>query len=183
MTPKALIVYWSGTGNTKKVAFAIKRGLEKTAIQVTVKNPAQALNEDLFTYELVGLGTPVHQWLPANPIRDFVNTKLREAFKQGHVHPNMAPVPGRNAVIFVTYSGPHTGKGEAVPAAKWLGQFFEHLGFTVVAEWYLVGEFHDRLQESTEGRLGDIRGKPTQRTLNALEKKAARLVQGLQSHQ
>jgi flavorubredoxin len=181
MTQSALVVYWSGTGNTEKVAFAIKRGLEKAAVHVTIKQPSQALNEDLFTYDLVGLGTPVHQWLPANPVHEFVNTKLKEAFTQGHVQPNMSPVPGRNGLVFVTYSGPHTGKGEAVPATKWMGQFFEHLGFTVVAEWYLIGEFHGRLQESTEGRLGDIRGKPTQADLKAIEEKAARLARVLQS--
>jgi hypothetical protein len=41
------------------------------------------------------------------------------------------------------------------------GQFFEHLGFTILGEWYVVGEFHGSEEASTQGRLGDIRGRPT----------------------
>ncbi|MCX5908895.1 MAG: hypothetical protein NTY64_17400 [Deltaproteobacteria bacterium] len=31
-------------------------------------------------------------------------------------------------LIFCTYSGPQTGINEAIPAGKFAGQFFEHLG-------------------------------------------------------
>jgi len=178
-TLKALIVYWSGTGNTEKVAQAIKCGLEKASFCVTMKRSGEALNEDLFEYDLVCLGAPTHQWLPAKQIREFVNVKLKEAFKRGYVKPNMSPVSGRNALIFVTYSGPHTGKNEAIPAVKWLGQFFEHIGFNMIAEWYVVAEYHGRLVESTEGSLGDIRGKPTQEELARIEEKTTKLVLSL----
>jgi len=177
---KALIVYWSGTGNTEKVAQAIKYGLEKASVSVKMKKSKEALDEDLFKYDLVCLGAPTHQWLPAKQIREFVNFKLKESFKKGYVKPNMSPVTGRNALIFVTYSGPHTGKNEAIPAVKWLGQFFEHLGFKVIAEWYVVAEYHGRLVESTKGSLGDIRGKPTQEELTSIKEKATKLVRSLQ---
>jgi hypothetical protein len=176
---KALIVYWSGTGNTEKVAHAIKRGLESELFKVTIKKPEEAADDDLFIYDLVCFGSPSHQWLPAMPIREFVNVKLREAFLQGHIKPGLSPVPGRNALVFITYSGTHTGKNEAIPAAKWLGQFFEHIGFTVVDELYVVGEFHGRLIESTQGRLGDIRGKPSKEDLVSVEEKAAKLASSL----
>ena len=176
---KALIVYWSGTGNTEKVAKAIKSGLEKASVSVTMKRSIEALDEDLFGYDLVCLGAPTHQWLPAKQIREFVNAKLKEAFKKGYVKPNMYPVTGRNALIFATYSGPHTGINEAIPAVKWLGQFFEHLGFKVMDEWYVVAEYHGRLVESTKGSLGDIRGKPTQEELACIEEKITKLVLSL----
>ena len=38
----ALIIYWSKTGNTEKVANAIKQGLEEASIQVTIKKPEEA---------------------------------------------------------------------------------------------------------------------------------------------
>jgi flavodoxin len=44
----ALIVYWSKTGNTEKVAYAIKEGLEALGVQVTVKRPEEAGGEDFF---------------------------------------------------------------------------------------------------------------------------------------
>lgn len=44
-------------------------------------------------------------------------------------------------------------------------QYFEHFGFNIVDEWYILSEFHGREDLSTLGRLGDIRGKPTEKEL------------------
>ena len=79
-------------------------------------------------------------------------------------------------MIFVTYSGPHTGIDEATPAGKYMAQFFEHIGFTVLDEWYILSEFHGSLEFSTQGRLGDLRGKPTQEELLSIKKDAESLV-------
>ena len=38
----ALLIYWSKTGNTEKVAYAIKQGLEEASIQVTMKKAEEA---------------------------------------------------------------------------------------------------------------------------------------------
>ena len=45
-----------------------------------------------------------------------------------------------------------------------MGQLFDHLGYTIIAEWYIVGEYKtERLQgHSVAGRLGDIRGRPNE---------------------
>jgi hypothetical protein len=88
-------------------------------------------------------------------------------------------LPGKHALIFCTYSGPHTGMREAVPPVLYAGQFFEHLGFTIVGEWYVVGEFHGSLEASTRGRLGDIRGRPNQEDLHNVKHDAIQLVQQL----
>jgi len=47
------------------------------------------------------------------------------------------------------------------PAGKYIGQFLEHLGFTVIDEWCILSEFHGWEEGSTKGRMGDIRGKPS----------------------
>jgi len=54
----ALIVYWSKTGNTRKVANSIHRGLEAAGLQVTVKEQHEAETEDFFNYDLVCVGAP-----------------------------------------------------------------------------------------------------------------------------
>lgn len=57
----------------------------------------------------------------------------------------------------------HTGLNEAIPAVKFMGQLFDHLGFDIISEWCLVGEYpaHGRLKDfSTRGRLGNIVGRP-----------------------
>jgi hypothetical protein len=48
---------------------------------------------------------------------------------------------------------------------KYIGQFFEHLGFAFVDEWYILGEYHGSIERSTKGRMGDIRGKPDKNDL------------------
>ena len=37
-----LTVYWSKTGNTEKVANAVKQGLEEADVKVTIKKPEEA---------------------------------------------------------------------------------------------------------------------------------------------
>ena len=49
-------------------------------------------------------------------------------------------------------------------------QFFEHIGFNVIDEWYVLSEFHGSLENSTQGRMGDIRGKPTEEELLKIKK-------------
>ena len=66
-------------------------------------------------------------------------------------------------VVYCTYGGAHTGSNEAVPAVKFMGQLFDHLGFEIVAEWYFIGEYpaHGRMKDySALGRLGNIKGRP-----------------------
>jgi hypothetical protein len=54
-------------------------------------------------------------------------------------------------------------------------QFFEHIGFTVLDEWYVLSEFHGSLENSTQGRMGDIRGKPKEEDLRKIREEAERL--------
>ncbi len=42
-----------------------------------------------------------------------------------------------------------TGLNEAIPAGKYAGQFFDHLGFEVLDEWYILSEFHGSEINST----------------------------------
>jgi flavodoxin len=157
----ALILYSSATGNTEKVAQAIRLGLEQAGLQVTMKTPEKAAEVDYFSYDLVCIGSPSIQWHPAKPIDDFLKAKLDMYRKQGNIKPCAPKITGKTALIFVTYSGPHTGLNEATPAGKYMAQFLEHVGFTIAAEWYILAEFHGNLENSTKGRMGNIIGKPT----------------------
>ena len=176
LTKKALIVYWSKTGNTEKVANAIKQGLEAAEVQVTMKKQAEAGDVDYFDYDLVCVGSPSYAFHPPEPMAKFLNAKLAAYRKDGRIKPCAPKVSGKNALIFVTYSGPHTGIDEATPVGKYMSQFFEHLGFTVLDEWYILSEFHGSLENSTQGRMGDIRGKPTQEDLLNVKEDTERLV-------
>jgi hypothetical protein len=173
---KAAIVYWSKTGNTEKVALAIKEGLEEAGVEVLLTRAEQADDIDFFDYDLVCLGFPTHQWRPPEPMGTFIRGRFNEYREQGRVKLAAPKVPGRNALIFCTYSGPHTGINEAIPAGKYGGQFFEHLGFTVLDEWYVLGERHDSEETSTKGKMGDIRGLPNEDDLRKVKQDVSNLL-------
>jgi hypothetical protein len=58
---------------------------------------------------------------------------------------------------------------------KDIGQYFEHIGFTVLAEWYILSEFHGSKENNTQGRLGDLRGKPTAEQLQGVKEDATHI--------
>ena len=176
---RAAIIYWSKTGNTEKVAFAIREGLEEAGVRVSMKKAEEAEDIDFFDYDLVCVGFPSYQWHPPKPITDFLNSKMNKYRKEGRVKLGAPKIPGKNSLIFCTYSGPHTGIDEAIPAGKYVGQFFEHLGFTVLDEWYILSEFHIWEEGSTRGRMGDIRGKPTEEDLRKVKADAENLTRML----
>jgi flavodoxin len=176
---RALIVYFSSTGNTQKVAYAIKEGLEAGGLKVEFKKPQEAVDDDFYGYDLVCVGSPSIEWQPAKPIADLLKSKLNVYRSQGKIRPCAPKVTGKNAIVFCTYSGPHTGIDEATPAGKTMRQYFEHFGFNVVGEWYVIGEFHGREDMSTLGRLGDIRGKPTMEDLGKIKNDAEKISKSL----
>jgi multimeric flavodoxin WrbA len=171
----ALIIYWSKTGNTEKVANAIKQGLEEADFKVTFTKPDEAEALDYLDFDLVCVGCPSYSWHPPEPMTAFLKNKFATYRKNGKIKTGSPKIPGKNTLIFVTYSGPHTGINEATPVGKDLGQYFEHLGFTVIDEWYVLSEFHGSLEHSTQGRRGDVRGKPTAEQLQVIKDDAKRI--------
>jgi flavodoxin len=175
----ALIVYFSNTGNTQKVAYALKDGLEAGGLKVELKMAQEAADDDFYGYDLVCVGSPSNEWQPAKPIADLLKSKLNLYRSQGKIKPCAPKVTGKNAIVFCTYSGPHTGIDEATPAGKTMRQYFEHFGFNVVGEWYVIGEFHGREDMNTLGRLGDIRGKPTLEDLGKIKNDTEKISKSL----
>ncbi|KPK93664.1 MAG: hypothetical protein AMJ94_02755 [Deltaproteobacteria bacterium SM23_61] len=176
---KAAILYWSKSGNTEKAALAIKAGLEASGVGVTYRRVEEAGDLEWFDYDLVCVGFPSYQFHPPEPVVAYLKNKSGEYRQQGRLKLGSPRIPGKHALIFCTYSGPHTGINEAIPAGKYVGQFFDHLGFEVEDEWYLVGEFHGKEDRSTQGRLGDIRGKPTPEDLSKIREDTVRLISRL----
>jgi hypothetical protein len=87
---------------------------------------------------------------------------------------------GKKAIVYCTYGGAHTGVNEAVPSVKYLGQLFDHLGFEIVAEWYLIGQYPDagRFKDfSSQGRLGNIFGRPNAADLDDLAERVKGILQ------
>ena len=174
---KTAVMYWSKTGNTKKVALAIKTGLELAGCTVSLLLIDEQMDIDFFAYDLLCLGFPSYQWSPPGQVTDFLRRKFAQ-YRQ-YVQVGAPPRPGKQVLIFCTYSGQHTGLHEAVPAGQFAGQFFEHIGIPVIDAWYIIGEYHGNLVASTKGRLGDIRGQPAENVLQDITQKAQKLAHTL----
>jgi hypothetical protein len=176
---KTLLLYWSATGNTEKVAGAIQKAMRSRGIEPLVRKIDDAGEIELYDFDLVFLGCPSYSFQPPKPVLRYVEEKMKLHRDRGDIKPGAPQIPGKTAVVFCTYSGPHTGINEATPVGEYLGQLFEHLGFRVAGKWYIVGEFHGREDLSTGGRLGDTRGRPNAEDLADVAMKVAGLLDSL----
>jgi len=177
---KVALVYWSKTGNTEKVANAIRRGLIKE-VDLSFWRIDEAEEHSFLDYNLYCIGFPSYNWHPPEPVTKYLKEHHRKNVKAGIVKPSSPRIQGKNALVFCTYSGPHTGLDEAIPAVKYAGQFFEHIGVSVIAEWCILSEFIGNERASTQGRMGDIRGKPTEEELAKITEDTIKLVQSLKN--
>lgn len=84
----------------------------------------------------------------------------------------MVTVAIDSAARYGCRDGGHTGANEAVPAVKYMGQLFDHLGYEIIAEWYIPGEFHGKFENlNVAGRLGRISGRPNEADLQEIYEK------------
>jgi len=174
---KVLNLYFSSTGNTAKVAERITATVEQSGHQIdTVKVTGdQAL--DLLGYDFIFVGSGVYQWLPGKGLQEFIAARLAHYAAAGEIKFASPRRPGKKVVVYCTYGGAHTGINEAIPAVKFMGQLFDHLGFEIVGEWYVVGEYHGKYKDfSSGGRLGNIQGRPNQADLKDLAEKITGLM-------
>jgi flavodoxin/ferredoxin len=92
---KSIVVYFSQTGNTWRIAQAIREGLNEAGAQCDLARIQDVKTEDLRVYNLIGLGSPVwHRREPVN-VLNFVEYKLRAMEgKQGFVFCTHGLYPG-----------------------------------------------------------------------------------------
>ena len=145
----AIVIYQSATGNTAKVAKSIHQGLTRGGMDSLIMTVQEASDVDFFDYALICFGAPSHYWNIPKRADDYLKEKFRQYSNEGRIQPGAPTVPGKNALIFCTYSGPHTGIREAIPAGLYMGQFFEHFGFSVLDEWYILSEFTNSEENNT----------------------------------
>jgi len=177
--PKALVVYYSATGNTGKVADAIHGALLSENVASTLVSVQDAAREELYDYDLVFLGSPSIEFLPAAPMMRYIKDKLNLHRARGDIKLCAPKVLNKTAIVFCTYSGPHTGLNEATTAGKYMAQLLEHIGFEVAGEWYVVGEFHNGGDLNTLGKLGDIRGRPNEQDLAEVRSDVSTLIRSI----
>jgi flavodoxin len=169
---KILNLYFSTTGNTDKVASRIEAAVRENGHDVVSIKAGKDVDVDILEYDFVFIGSGVYSWLPGKPMMAMIE-RIRK--KYGRLEEIKAASPrrqGKRVVVYCTYGGGHTGANEAMPAVKYMGQLFDHLGYEIIGEWYVVGEFHGKLHHlSTSGRLGNILGRPNGADLEEIAQK------------
>lgn len=169
-----LNLYFSSTGNTEKVALKIRDAVRELGHNVeTVKVTDGNIDVDVLKFDFIFAGSGVYGQLPGKPIIELHRKLLQKYNEEGEVKLGSPRRSQANVVVYCTYGGVHTGINEAIPAVKLMGQLYDHLGYTIVGEWYVVGEYKpDRLRDnSISGRLGDIRGRPNKEDLKDVAEK------------
>jgi flavodoxin len=174
----ALVLYDSLGGNTEKVSRQIHDTLADSAVETHLIKVAEDTNLDLYSYDILFMGSPVIAWGPTNTMRDYVQKTLR-AYHKNKIRPSAPLRPGKFGVSFCTYSGTHIGELEAIPLTKWFSAFMGHLGCQILGEWHIVGEFHNMDEPNIKGRLGDIRGRPNEHDLLEVHNRVKGLMAGL----
>ncbi len=176
---KVLNLYYSQTGNTEKIAVKIEKTLKHTGYDVNTVQADKELDIDILEYDFIFVGSGVYQWLPGKPMLDFLRGSRQKYSQAGKIIPCSPKLSGKKAVIYCTYGGVHTGINEAVPAVKFCGQLFDHLGFTILDEWYFIGDFktEEFKVHNTSGRFGYITGRPDERDLTEIEARVKAIIE------
>lgn len=169
---KVLSLYYSATGNTDKVAGRIEAALRDIGHEVESIKADKDIELNVLAYDFVFIGSGVYSWLPGKPLMDLIERLRKEYAGSGEIKPASPRRPGKKVVVYCTFGGGHTGANEALPAVKYMGQLFDHLGYEIIDEWYLTGEFHGKLHHlSTTGRLGNILGRPNEADLQEISQR------------
>ena len=168
---KILNLYFSSTGNTEKVAQRLTATVQKLGHEIDTINVTGDCELDLLSYDVIFVGSGVYQWLPGKPMQEFISGRLSHYAAAGEIKYASPRRAQKKAIVYCTFGGAHTGANEAIPAVKYLGQLFDHLGFEIVGEWYLIGRYPEtgRFKDfSSLGRLGNISDRPNTADLDEL---------------
>jgi flavodoxin/ferredoxin len=134
---KCIVIYFSQTGNTEKIARAIQGGIKQSAGHCDIVNLKDANPRRLFNYDLIGLGSLVLHFEEPGNVSAFIS--------------NMRFVGGKQCFVFSTHgTHPEYFFPSIVPKLK-------SKGLTVIGmhDWYAGCPFNAR-PYPTDGHPDDI---------------------------
>ena len=86
---KSIIIYYSQTGNTKKIAQAIHAGMSQTGEQCDIARLKDVDSQNMADYDLIGLGSPIIHARELPNVTRFMNS--------------LESVDGKHAFVFCTH--------------------------------------------------------------------------------
>ncbi len=141
------IIYFSQTGNTRKVARAMADVFEASGNTPRLISFKKATHDDLTDTDLIGIGAPCFESQAPTPVRKFLKNLSSLSGKKGFVFSTSGGGPGR---VLYDLSKPLMDKGVDV-----IGGFLCR-GTCYYIVPCLVGRFPDRPNEKDLSRAGDF---------------------------
>lgn len=74
---KILVLYYSKTGNTKRMAEAVAEGAQKKAEEVNVVNLQEATVDILPNYDGIIIGSPTYYGIAAGAVKEFLDKSIK----------------------------------------------------------------------------------------------------------
>jgi NAD(P)H dehydrogenase (quinone) len=74
---KALIIYYSRSGNTKKMAEAVAEGLKKENVEVQIKNVQEVKTQELLEFSAIVVGSPTYYGTMAAEIKKLFDESVK----------------------------------------------------------------------------------------------------------
>ena len=125
------VIYWTGTGNTQKMAENIVCGIKEADKEVEILEVSNATDKDIIDAEVVVLGCP------AMGVEELEDSEVIPFIEN-----NAALMQGKKMALFGSYGW---GTGEWMDAWK---EQMASLGANLVAEPLIVNEFTDGQDEA-----------------------------------
>ena len=75
--PAIMIIYYSRTGNTEKMAAAVARGIREEDVSVQIKSVEEVTVEELLDYQGIIVGSPTYYGTMAGEIKLFLDSTVR----------------------------------------------------------------------------------------------------------
>ncbi len=72
----ALVIYYSGTGNTKKMAESVGEGLKKEGLDTLIKDVKDVEVSELLKYDAIVIGSPTYYGTMAAPIKKLLDDSV-----------------------------------------------------------------------------------------------------------
>lgn len=179
---KTLVIFDSLGGNTKKVANRIYETIKEIFSSTDIIKVTKQTELDFSDYDLIFLGSPVIDWLPTQTMIDYIKKCLKGYNEKGLIKPSSPILPGKFAICFATFAGPHIGVNEAKPMTMWMRSALEHVGYVVLDEWHIPGQFTNKPELNKYGRLGNIEGRPDEHDLTDIENRVKGILESLKAY-
>jgi NAD(P)H dehydrogenase (quinone) len=74
---KALVIFYSRTGNTKKMAESVAEGIKKEGVEVAIKEVKDVDADELLKYEAIVIGSPTYYGTMAAEIKKLLDESVK----------------------------------------------------------------------------------------------------------